>query len=70
VSSEGAWNWREQVAAGSRHRGVGRGLVEATRDGARAAGCEWLHVDFPEDLAPFHLDACGFRPTRAGLMRL
>lgn len=35
---------------------------------ARAAGCEWLHVDFDEELSPFYLDACGFRPTTAGLM--
>jgi GNAT superfamily N-acetyltransferase len=65
-----AWLQDVMVAAGSRHRGVGRGLVEAARDGARAAGCEWLHVDFPDELAPFYLDACGFRPTRAGLLPL
>jgi len=37
---------------------------------ARASGCEWLHVDFEEHLTPFYFDACGFRPTRAGLIRL
>ena len=65
-----AWLQDVMVAAASRHRGVGRRLVEAARDGARAAGCEWLHVDFPDELAPFYLDACGFLPTRAGLMAL
>ena len=65
-----AWLQDVMVAAASRHGGVGRRLVEAARDGARAAGCEWLHVDFTDELAPFYLDACGFRPTRAGLMAL
>ncbi|MBI4935776.1 MAG: hypothetical protein HY828_17985 [Actinobacteria bacterium] len=31
---------------------------------------EWLHVDFDDDLRPFYFDACGFRPTNAGLMEL
>ena len=54
------------VAADARHRGIGCRLVDA----ARAAGCEWLHVDFADDLAAFHLAACGLQPTRAGLMAL
>ncbi len=33
--------------------------------GARA--CEWLYVDFDDDLAPFYVKACGFDPTQAGL---
>lgn len=37
--------------------------------GARAAGCEWPHVDFDE-LEPFYFAACGFRPTPAGLVAL
>jgi hypothetical protein len=37
---------------------------------AKAAGCEWLHVDFEPDLASFYFDACGFRPTDAGLIHL
>jgi GNAT superfamily N-acetyltransferase len=65
-----AWLQDVMVAAVSRHRGVGRQLVATARDGARAAGCEWLHVDFADDLAAFYLDACGFQPTRAGLMAL
>ena len=65
-----AWLQDVMVAAASRHGGIGRRLVEAARDGARAAGCEWLHVDFADELAPFYLDACGFLPTRAGLMAL
>jgi GNAT superfamily N-acetyltransferase len=65
-----AWLQDVMVAAASRHRGVGRRLVTAARDGARAAGCDWLHVDLADDLAGFYLDACGFSPARAGLMAL
>jgi GNAT superfamily N-acetyltransferase len=65
-----AWLQDVMVAADARHRGVGRQVVAAARDGARAAGCEWLHVDFDDDLQAFYLDACGFRPTNAGLLQL
>jgi ribosomal protein S18 acetylase RimI-like enzyme len=65
-----AWLQDVMVGTASRHQGLGRRLVEAARDGARGAGCDWLHVDFTDELAPFYLDACGFRPTRAGLMAL
>lgn len=58
------------VAPRARHAGVGTGLVEIAIEGARAARCEWLHVDFGADLAPFYLEACGFRPTPAGLVHL
>ena len=44
-------------------------MTRATQ-AARDAGCEWLHVDFEEHLRPFYLDACGFRPTGAGLIPL
>jgi hypothetical protein len=37
---------------------------------AKAAGCEWLHVDFDSDLRAFYFDACGFQPTDAGLIHL
>jgi hypothetical protein len=49
---------------------VGVGLVKAVRAGARDAGCEWLHVDFDDDLRSFYYDACGFQPSNAGLMSL
>jgi predicted N-acetyltransferase YhbS len=51
-------------------RGIGTRLVELATEGARAAGCEWLHVDFEEHLRDFYLDACGFEPTNAGLIKL
>ncbi|KGM31290.1 GNAT family N-acetyltransferase [Inquilinus limosus] len=45
-------------------------LVREAVARARAAGCEWLHVDFDPELRGFYLDACGFRPTEAGLVQL
>lgn len=51
-------------------QGVGSALVRVAVDQARAAGCEWLHVDFEPHLAPFYLEACEFRPTDAGLIHL
>lgn len=51
-------------------RGVGTGLVKVAAEQARSAGCEWLHVDFDDDLGPFYFDSCGFRPTNAGLIAL
>ncbi len=58
------------VSAKRRRHGIGAQLVAVAATGARAAGCQWLHVDFDEELEPFYLDACGFRPTTAGLMEL
>ncbi|MGW6916433.1 GNAT family N-acetyltransferase [Kitasatospora sp. NPDC054939] len=58
------------VAAPHRRAGAGVRLVELAAEGARAAGCQWLHVDFEEHLVPFYFDGCGFAPTRAGLLRL
>ena len=51
-------------------QGIGTELVRIAAEQAKAAGCEWLHVDFDEHLASFYLDACGFVPTRAGLIHL
>jgi len=52
------------------HRGIGTRLVAMAAGHARDAGCEWLHVDFRDDLAPFYFDGCGFRSTAAGLVHL
>lgn len=51
-------------------KGIGTRIVHFAAQHAKAAGCEWLHVDFEADLAPFYFDACGFRPTDAGLIHL
>ncbi|MPZ28146.1 MAG: GNAT family N-acetyltransferase [Micromonosporaceae bacterium] len=50
-------------------QGVGTRLVAVAESRARA-GCRWLHVDFTEQLRTFYVDACGFRPTNAGLIAL
>ncbi len=52
-----------------RRQGIGRELVRRVADEARSSGCEWLHVDYEPELAAFY-EACGFRPTLAGLIRL
>ena len=71
-----AWDGRDhaflldpRVHPDHRHRGIGSELVRLAADAARAAGCEWLHVDYEADLAPFY-ERCGFVPTEAGLIRL
>ena len=51
-------------------RGIGKRVVELAAEQARAAGHEWLHVDFEPHLRSFYLGACGFEPTDAGLLRL
>lgn len=58
------------VSARAQREGVGTRLVAVAVAGARAAGCEWLHVDFEDHLRGFYFDACGFEPTNAGLIAL
>ena len=58
------------VAPHARRTGLGTRLVAGATEGARAAGCLWLHVDFEPGLRAFYLDACGFRSTAAGLVDL
>lgn len=65
-----AWLQDTMVAARSRGEGIGTGLVAHAKEAAKAAGCEYLHVDFDENLRPFYFDACGFTPTWAGLIAL
>jgi GNAT superfamily N-acetyltransferase len=51
-------------------QGLGAAMVQLATEQARAAGCEWLHVDFDDHLRPFYLEACGFEETNAGLINL
>jgi ribosomal protein S18 acetylase RimI-like enzyme len=55
---------------GWQRRGIGTEVVRHAVQHAKAAGCEWLHVDFAPDVAPFYFEACGFRDTKAGLIHL
>ena len=65
-----AWLQDTMVAMSARGHDVGTGVVAVAREHAKAAGCQWLHVDFDDHLKSFYFDACGFRPTSAGLIHL
>jgi GNAT superfamily N-acetyltransferase len=58
------------VARRARRQGIGKQLVAVAVENARAAGCEWLHVDFDDHLKEFYFEACRFSPTNAGLIAL
>jgi hypothetical protein len=70
--SDDEWDWRGRSSgtASVVCARDGAGLVEVAGREARAAGREWLHVDFDDHLRAFHLDACRFAPTNAGLIGL
>jgi len=51
-------------------RGIATRVVALAAQHAQEAGCEWLHVDFEDELDDFYFGACGFEPTHAGLIRL
>jgi ribosomal protein S18 acetylase RimI-like enzyme len=59
-----------KVASEHQRQGIATTLVGNAARHAKAAGCEWLHVDFEEHLAAFYFDVCSFRPTSAGLINL
>jgi GNAT superfamily N-acetyltransferase len=65
-----AWIQDTMVDPRDHHRGIGAQLVAEAVTASRAAGCEWLHVDFDDDLRGFYFGACGFTPTNAGLIAL
>jgi hypothetical protein len=58
------------VATASQREGVGAAIVGVAVDGARKAGCQWLHVDFEPQLRAFYIDACGFDVSEAGIVDL
>ncbi|GAA1085194.1 GNAT family N-acetyltransferase [Nocardiopsis metallicus] len=58
------------VASDMRRRGVGGRVVAALLEDLRGLGIEWVHVDYEPHLEGFYREACGFGPTRAGLLRL
>ncbi|MEX0666607.1 MAG: GNAT family N-acetyltransferase [Acidimicrobiia bacterium] len=65
-----AWIQDTMVATEAARKRIGTRLVAEARDRARDAGCEWLHVDFPDQLVPFYIDSCGFTRTNGGLIAL
>lgn len=52
-----------------RRQGIATRLVARAQALATQRGTEWLHVDFEPQLEGFYR-ACGFQPTKAGLIRL
>jgi GNAT superfamily N-acetyltransferase len=58
------------VAPAVQRRGFAAMIVAEAARRAKAAKCDWLHVDFEPHLRAFYLDACGFQPTEAGLIAL
>ncbi|MEF2071407.1 GNAT family N-acetyltransferase [Consotaella aegiceratis] len=58
------------VALPHRRHGLATRIVAEATQRACAAGCTWLHVDFEPHLRDFYWNACGFRPTDAGLIAL
>jgi GNAT superfamily N-acetyltransferase len=65
-----AWIQDTMVTREQRNQGIGTQMIQIARSECRRSGCEWLHVDFEDDLRGFYVDACGFTPTSAGLIRL
>ncbi len=65
-----AWIQDVMVAATSRNRGIATAMIDRVRSEVAAAGCEWLHVDFDEELADLYIGSCGFERTSAGILRL
>ncbi len=59
-----------RVRADLQRRRIRTELVRRAVLHAQHAACEWMHVDFEMGLAPFYLEACGFRSTPAGLIHL
>ncbi|MEM8874251.1 MAG: GNAT family N-acetyltransferase [Planctomycetota bacterium] len=57
------------VRRSHQRHGIGRRLVHEATQACRARRLHWLHVDFEDHLEPFYR-ACGFRPAKAGLIRL
>lgn len=52
-----------------RRQGIATQLVVRATDLARLRGAQWLHVDYEPQLEGFYA-GCGFRPSKAGLIRL
>ena len=59
-----------KVRSDLQRHGIGTELVRIAVEQAKRAGCEWLHVDYDDELTPFYVGACHFRPTPAALVHL
>jgi GNAT superfamily N-acetyltransferase len=59
-----------KVRSDLQRHGIGTELVRIAMEQAKSAGCEWLHVDYEDELTPFYVGSCHFHPTPAGLIHL
>lgn len=58
------------VASRYRRQGIATRMLALCTEEARKARCEWLHVDFVDELRPLYFDSAGFVSTHAGLIKL
>jgi GNAT superfamily N-acetyltransferase len=58
------------VARSHRRRNVGTKLVAVAAERAKAAGCEWLHVDFEDHWRGFYFGSRGLKPSNTGLVQV
>ncbi|MEM9564280.1 MAG: GNAT family N-acetyltransferase [Actinomycetota bacterium] len=65
-----AWLQDVMVSPTRQRSGIGTLLVDEAARRTAGAGCEWLHVDFDDDVADFYYRRCGFQPTNGGLLAL
>ena len=59
-----------KVRSDLQRHGIGTELVRIAVEQAKRAGCEWLHVDYDDELTPFYVGACHFCPTPAAVIHL
>ncbi|MEM7326221.1 MAG: GNAT family N-acetyltransferase [Actinomycetota bacterium] len=64
--------WLQDVMVLPNHQRSGIGVLVVDRATAEAARteCEWLHVDFDDDVADFYYRRLGFQKTNGGLKYL
>jgi len=65
-----AWIQDVIVDPARQRSGIGVLVVDRATEAAREAGCEWLHVDFDDDVADFYYRRLGFQKTNGGLRYL
>ncbi len=72
VTDGGIHAWLQDVVVDpdQQSQGIGKAMVDLAAEKSGEAGCEWLHVDFDDDVASFYFNQCGFKPTQAGLRYL
>lgn len=58
------------VTSRCQRQGIATRMLALCTEEARRARCEWLHVDFLDELRPLYFGSAGFVPTNAGLLKL